>query len=191
MAFRIFKCHRAFKPTRGRLTPRLGTSSLLSLHVDVWRLIFSKLSLPHDGMRRCSVPCSSILYVRSFFKNGTDLTVVVMLRVSCTCLLVKGVFINLLLNHGVLGLHGIYFFASAQVASVGCMCSVIVHFLYCICIGDYDSRHESLIVLSRSVMVRRSHLLARCYLGTMCMCTTSPKGRRKPKRLFADLGRVF
>jgi hypothetical protein len=30
---------------------------------------------------------------------------------------VKGVFINLLLNHGVRGLRGIYFFASAQVAS--------------------------------------------------------------------------
>jgi hypothetical protein len=28
------------KPTRGRLTPRLETSSLLSLHVNVWRLIF-------------------------------------------------------------------------------------------------------------------------------------------------------
>jgi hypothetical protein len=28
------------KPTRGHLTSRLGTSSLLSLHVDVWRLIF-------------------------------------------------------------------------------------------------------------------------------------------------------
>jgi hypothetical protein len=27
-------------------------------------------------------------------------------------------------------------------------------------------------MLSHSVMVRRSHLLARCYLGTMCMCTT-------------------
>jgi hypothetical protein len=28
-------------------------------------------------------------------------------------------------------------------------------------------------MLSHSVMVRRSHLLARCYLGTMCMCTTT------------------
>jgi hypothetical protein len=28
-------------------------------------------------------------------------------------------------------------------------------------------------MLSHSVMVRRSHLLARCYLGTMCMCTTN------------------
>jgi hypothetical protein len=85
---------------------------------------------------------------------------------------VKGVFINLLLNHGVRGLQGIYFFASAQVASVGCMYSVIVHFLHCICVCDCDGCHESLIVLSRSMMVRHSHLLARCYLGTMCMCTT-------------------
>jgi hypothetical protein len=53
------------------------------------------------------------------------------------------------------------------------MCSVIVHFLHCICVCDCDGRHESLIVLSRSVMVRRSHLLAGCYLGTMCMCTTA------------------
>jgi hypothetical protein len=86
---------------------------------------------------------------------------------------VKEVFINLLLNHGVRGLQGIYFIASAQVTSVGCMCSVIVHFLHYICVCDYDGRHESLIVLSRSVMVRRSHLLARCYLGTMCICTTA------------------
>jgi hypothetical protein len=88
--------------------------------------------------------------------------------------LVKGVFINLLLNHGVHGLQGIYFFASVQVASVGCMRSVIVHFLHCICVCDCDGRHESLIMLSHSMMVRRSHLLARCYLGTMCMCTTMP-----------------
>jgi hypothetical protein len=27
-------------------------------------------------------------------------------------------------------------------------------------------------MLSHSVIIRRSHLLARCYLGTMCMCTT-------------------
>jgi hypothetical protein len=53
------------------------------------------------------------------------------------------------------------------------MCSVIVHFLHCICVYDCDGCHKSLIVLSQSVMVRRSHLLARCYLGTMCMCTTS------------------
>jgi hypothetical protein len=85
----------------------------------------------------------------------------------------KGVFINLLLNHGVHGLQGIYFFASTQVASVGCMCSMIVHFMHCICVCDCDGCHESLIVLSRSVMVRRSHLLARFYLGTMCMCTTA------------------
>jgi hypothetical protein len=85
---------------------------------------------------------------------------------------VNGVFINLLLNHGVRGLQGIYFFDSAQVASAGCMCSVIVYFLHCICVCDCDSRHESLIMLSHSVMVRHSHLLARCYLGTMCMCTT-------------------
>jgi hypothetical protein len=81
MVFRIFRCHRAFKPMRGRLTPHLGTSSLLSLHVDVWRLIFLKLSLPRDGMRRCSAPCNSIPYVRSFFKNGNDLTELVILQV--------------------------------------------------------------------------------------------------------------
>jgi hypothetical protein len=28
-------------------------------------------------------------------------------------------------------------------------------------------------MLSNSVMIRRSHMLARCYLGTMCMCTTA------------------
>jgi hypothetical protein len=160
------------KPTSGHLTPRLGTSGLLSLHVDVWRLIFLKLSLPRDGVRRCSTPCNSILYVRSFFKNGTDLTVFMILQVIYACLLLNGVFINLLLNHGVRGLQGIYFFVSAQVANAGCMCSVIVYFLHCICVCDYDGRHESLIMLSHSVMIRRSHLLARCYLGTMCMCTT-------------------
>jgi hypothetical protein len=142
------------------LAPRLGTSSLLSLHVDVWRLIFSKLTLPRDGVRGCSAPCSFILYVRSFLKNGTDLTICVMLQAICACLLVKGVFINLLLNHGVRGLQGIYFLASTQVASTGCMCSMIVHFLHCICVCDYDGRHELLIMLSYSMMVRRSHLLA-------------------------------
>jgi hypothetical protein len=50
------------------------------------------------------------------------------------------------------------------------MCSVIVYFLHCICVCDCDGRHESLIMLSHSVMVRHSHLLARCYLSTMCMC---------------------
>jgi hypothetical protein len=103
-------------------------------------------------------------YALPFFKNGADLTVYVITRVY-TCLLVNGVFINLLLNHGVRGLQGIYFFASAQVANA-------VYFLHCICVCDCDSRHESLIMLSHSVMVRRSHLLARCYLGTMRMCTT-------------------
>jgi hypothetical protein len=49
--------------------------------VDVWRLIFLKLSLPRDGVRGCSAPCNSILYVRSFFKNGTDLTELVILQV--------------------------------------------------------------------------------------------------------------
>jgi hypothetical protein len=62
----------------------LGAIRLLSLHVDVWRLIFLKLSLPRDGVRGCSAPCNSILYVRSFFKNGTDLTVYVITSV-CTC----------------------------------------------------------------------------------------------------------
>jgi hypothetical protein len=55
----------------------LGTIRLLSLHMDVWRLIFLKLSLPSDGVRGCSAPCCSMLYVHSFFKNGTDLTVFV------------------------------------------------------------------------------------------------------------------
>jgi hypothetical protein len=55
------------------------------------------------------------------------------------------------------------------------MCSVIVYCLHCICVCDCDSRHKSLIMLSPSVVVRRSHLLARCYLGTMCMCTTEAK----------------
>jgi hypothetical protein len=123
----------------------------------------------------CSAPCNSILYVRSFFKNGIDLTVFVILQVIYACLLVNGVFINLLLNHGIRGLHGIFFFASAQVASAGCMCSMIVYFLHCICVCDCDGRHESLIMLSHSVMVRRSHLLARCYPCTMCMCTTKIK----------------
>jgi hypothetical protein len=59
----------------------LGAIGLLSLHVDVWRLIFLKLSLPCDGVRGCSAPCNSILYVRSFFKNGTDLTELVILQV--------------------------------------------------------------------------------------------------------------
>jgi hypothetical protein len=134
-----------------------------------------KLSLPRDGMRRCFAPCSSILYVHSFFKNGTDLTVFVMLQVSYAYFISKGGIHKPLTNHGVRGLQGIYFFASAQVASVGCMCSVIVHFLHCICMCDCDGRHESLIMLSHSVIVRRSHLLARCYLGTMCMCTTKSK----------------
>jgi hypothetical protein len=71
------------------LIPRLGTLSLLSLHVDVWRLIFLKLSLPRDGVRRCSVPCCPMLYVLSFFKNGTDLIVFVMLQVSYACLLLQ------------------------------------------------------------------------------------------------------
>jgi hypothetical protein len=71
----------------------LGAIRLLSLHVDVWRLIFLKLSLPCDGVRGCFAPCNSILYVRSFFKNGTDLTVYVILQVIYACLLVNGVFI--------------------------------------------------------------------------------------------------
>jgi hypothetical protein len=71
------------------LTPHLGTSSLLSLHVDVWRLIFLKLSLPRDGVRRCPAPYSSILYVCSFLKNGTDLIVFMMLQVSYACSLLQ------------------------------------------------------------------------------------------------------
>jgi hypothetical protein len=67
----------------------LGAIGLLSLHVDVWRLIFLKLSLPRDGMRGCSALCNSILYVYSFFKNGTDLTIVVILQVICACLLLQ------------------------------------------------------------------------------------------------------
>jgi hypothetical protein len=57
--------------------------------VDVWRLIFLKLSLPRDGVKGCSAPYNSILYVRSFFKNGTDLIVVVILQVICACLLLQ------------------------------------------------------------------------------------------------------
>jgi hypothetical protein len=89
MAFRIFRCHRAFKTNEGSIDTSFGTSSLLSLHVDVWRLIFLKLSLPRDGVRGCSALCSSILYVRSFLKNGSDLTVFVMLQVSYACLLLQ------------------------------------------------------------------------------------------------------
>ena len=57
--------------------------------MDVWRLIFLKLSLPHDGVRRCSAPCCSMLYVPSLFKNGTDLIVFVMLQVSYAFLLLE------------------------------------------------------------------------------------------------------
>jgi hypothetical protein len=71
------------------LTPCLGTSSLLSLHMDVWRLIFLKLSLPCDEVRMCSAPCCSMLYVLSFFKNGTDLTMFVMPQVSYAYLLLQ------------------------------------------------------------------------------------------------------
>jgi hypothetical protein len=45
----------------------LGAIGLLSLHVDVWRLIFLKLSLPRHGVRGCSRTslfhslCASIL----------------------------------------------------------------------------------------------------------------------------------
>ena len=77
-----------------------------------------------------------------------------------------------LLNHGVCGRGLFIFFASSQVASVGYICSVIVYFLHCISVCECDSCHKSLVVLSHSVMIRRSHLLARCYLGTMCMCMT-------------------
>jgi hypothetical protein len=38
----------------------LGAIGLLSLHVDVWRLIFLKLSLPRYGVRRCSAPGYSL-----------------------------------------------------------------------------------------------------------------------------------
>jgi hypothetical protein len=48
-----------------------------------------KLSLPRDGVRRCSAPCCSMLYVLSFFKNGTDLIVFVMPQVSYACLLLQ------------------------------------------------------------------------------------------------------
>jgi uncharacterized metal-binding protein len=40
-------------------------------------------------VRGCSAPCNSILYVRSFFKNGTDLTVFVILQVIYACLLLQ------------------------------------------------------------------------------------------------------
>jgi hypothetical protein len=45
----------------------LGAIRLLSLHVDVWRLIFLKLSLPRHGVRGCARTsvfhslCASIL----------------------------------------------------------------------------------------------------------------------------------
>jgi hypothetical protein len=48
-----------------------------------------KLSLPCDGVRGCYAPCSSILYVCSFLKNGTDLAVFVMLQVSYACVLLQ------------------------------------------------------------------------------------------------------
>jgi hypothetical protein len=38
----------------------LGAIRLLSLHVDVWRLIFLKLSLPRYGVGRCSAPSYSL-----------------------------------------------------------------------------------------------------------------------------------
>jgi hypothetical protein len=38
----------------------LGAIGLLSLHVDVWRLIFLKLSLPRYGVGRCSTPGYSL-----------------------------------------------------------------------------------------------------------------------------------
>jgi hypothetical protein len=149
----------------------LGAIGLLSLHVDVWRLIFLKLSLPRDGVRGCSAPCNSILYVRSFFKNGTDLTVYVITSV-CTCFISKWGIHKPFTKPWCTWTTGYLFLASIQVANAGCMCSVIVYFLHCICVCDCDSRYESLIMLSHNVMVRHSHLLARCYLGTMCMCTT-------------------
>jgi hypothetical protein len=37
----------------------LGAIGLLSLHVDVWGLIFLKLSLPRYGVGRCSAPSYS------------------------------------------------------------------------------------------------------------------------------------
>jgi hypothetical protein len=48
-----------------------------------------KLSLPCDGVRGCSTPCCSMLYVHSFFKNGTDLTMFVMIQVIYACLLLQ------------------------------------------------------------------------------------------------------
>jgi hypothetical protein len=53
-----------------------------------WKLIFLKLSFPHDGVRRCSAPCYSMLYVCSFFKNGTGL-IICMLQVIYACLLLE------------------------------------------------------------------------------------------------------
>jgi hypothetical protein len=44
------------KPTRGRLTPRLGTSSLLSLHMDVWRLIFWREEIPQASLAPLAFP---------------------------------------------------------------------------------------------------------------------------------------
>jgi hypothetical protein len=84
MAFRIFRCHRAFKPTRVRLTPRLGTSSLLSLHMDVWRLIFWSWVSHVMEWEGAHAPHCSIAYALPFFKNGANLTVYVITSV-CIC----------------------------------------------------------------------------------------------------------
>jgi hypothetical protein len=54
-----------------------------------WRLIFFKLSLPRNGVRWCFAPCCSMQYVLSFFKNGIDLIVFVMLQVRYACLLLE------------------------------------------------------------------------------------------------------
>jgi hypothetical protein len=45
-------------------------------------------------------------------------------------------------------------------------------------VSDYDSRHKSLracgdVYHFNCIMIRHSHLLARCYLCTMWLCTTA------------------
>jgi hypothetical protein len=54
--------HLASKPMVVSLDTSFGTSSFNDLHVWLGRLIFSKLSLPHDGMKRCS--CTSLVHSR-------------------------------------------------------------------------------------------------------------------------------
>jgi hypothetical protein len=127
------------KPMRDRLTPRLGTSSLLSLHVDVWRLIFwSWVShmMEWGGALHLVVPCYMCIHSSRMAMTWLYLWCY---KWVMLVLLVNGVFINLLLNHGVRGLQGIYFFASAQVANAGCMCSDYLFLALHLCVWLWQS----------------------------------------------------